>query len=115
MTWLEANVVGDDLPGDRLASMLKQGEALGVPGAHNALCGMLVYPLRRLPIWLQAVLGTVLLCIGAAIWAGLGWSRLGEAGRAGPGQVGLGSAIPGKAMLGEFLSCCFFVENLTPA
>jgi uncharacterized protein len=39
-----------------------------------ALCGMLVFPLRRLPIWLQAALGTALLCVGAAIWAGLGWS-----------------------------------------
>ena len=39
-----------------------------------ALCGMLVYPLRRLAALWQAVLGIGLLLLGAAIWGGMGWS-----------------------------------------
>ncbi len=67
MTWLVANVVGDDLPGDRLASMLKQGEALGVPGAHNALCGMLAKKAGFKALYLS----------GAALSASMGLPDLG--------------------------------------
>lgn len=39
-----------------------------------ALCGMLVYPLRRLAAPWQAILGIVLLLFGAALWGAVGWS-----------------------------------------
>ena len=39
-----------------------------------ALCGMIIYPLWRLAPGKQAVLGAVLLCLGAALWVGMGWS-----------------------------------------
>ena len=39
-----------------------------------ALCGMLVFPLRKVRPALQTVLGCVLLLFGASLWALMGWS-----------------------------------------
>jgi len=37
-----------------------------------AMCGMLLYPARRLPVWLQAAGGGGLLLVGSVIWWGMG-------------------------------------------
>ena len=113
MTWLEANVVGDDLPGDRLASMLKQGKALGVPGAHNALSGMLAKKAGFKALYLS----------GAALSASMGLPDLGvitqvelcNAVRAIYRATGLPIIVDGDTGYGEALNVMRLVRDLEEA
>ncbi len=41
MTWLEADGRNPEPPGERLGVLLERAEILGVPGAHNALAGLI--------------------------------------------------------------------------
>ncbi|MDD9876223.1 MAG: isocitrate lyase/phosphoenolpyruvate mutase family protein, partial [Magnetovibrio sp.] len=41
MTWLEGKTRNPTPPGARLRQLLERPEILGVPGAHNALAGLL--------------------------------------------------------------------------
>lgn len=41
MTWLEGSTRNPEAPGSRLRKLLERKEILGVPGAHNAMAGLL--------------------------------------------------------------------------
>jgi methylisocitrate lyase len=67
MTWLEAEGKEQSLPGERLKDLLEHVDVLAVPGAHNALAGLLA----------RAAGFDALYVSGAALTASLGLPDLG--------------------------------------
>jgi methylisocitrate lyase len=110
---MEAKGIGDERPGDRLANLLERPGILGVPGAHNAVCGLLAKSAGFEALYLS----------GAAFSASMGLPDLGvmtqeelcAAVRSLHRATGLPVIVDGDTGYGETLNVMRLVRELEAA